>query len=255
MKVITLTNNKGGVAKTTSVYNIGAALGEMGYKVGLIDTEHQANLTARFDREILETQKDIATLVRTKTELEFNDFTPTQLKNVWIIPNLGDFKDHAFEKFKGLEQYVVLKKLIRQIKGFDYILIDTPPGMGKVTENAIIAADFLIIPINYDDDSIDGIEIVNFNLNLFNEHNFTKNTKVLGVLPTLVIKNAKINEIMKERLAKQFPNLNILKNEIPRSTYYVEARTLKEPIFIYKPDKIEYKLLAKEIINKINSYA
>lgn len=250
MKIITLINNKGGVAKTTTTHNLGCALAKLGKKVALMDLGPQANLTARFNDDIIKPSKDFLSIIRLNRPLVFDDFTKSNIENVWLIPNLKNFNDEVFNYEIGLDQFFVLSNLFSNLKDeFDFILIDTPPLIGKISQNALIASDYLILPIKFDLDSIEGAEVTLAYLESWKKRQDIK-AEVLGMVATHV-RGVQMNNFIINEVKKRDINCRVFKNSIPIYVGYDEARVAKQPVFEYKKDKTHYIELAKEVLNYV----
>lgn len=157
MKVIAFTNQKGGVGKTTSTSNVGAALAGRGFRVLLLDLDPQANLTD--DLGIKDPEQTI-------NKALFFDADPTPYRiteNLDLIAGsnaTAAFEAHAKAKYEGLES-IVLKDFFSSFKGkYDFLLIDSPPGLGMVVANIYAFADRLYIPLDIDKNAILGLNMV-----------------------------------------------------------------------------------------------
>jgi chromosome partitioning protein len=141
-KIIAVAIMKGGVGKTTSVLNIGAALAAKGYKTLLIDLDPQYNLSLALGVE--EAEDNIYTAIKAKVAppaLEITD-------NLYLIPSALELGRGEVEFNSEYERERLLKKLLQPIKkDYDFIIIDCPPSLGILTVNAIVAADYIISPI------------------------------------------------------------------------------------------------------------
>jgi chromosome partitioning protein len=246
MKIIALINNKGGVGKTTTSFNLGCAFAKLGKKVAMLDMDPQANLTSRFRDEVVQESKDLLTYIKSEIKLKSTDFSSTHIHDVSIIPNLKNFNDEVFNFKNDFEQYFAISDLLSNLKDeFDYIILDTPPTIGKIAQNAMIAADYLILPIRLDLDSVDGVEATLMYYNSLKKRQNIK-AKILGILPTHV-RQVGMNDFTFEDLRKRGIDNLIFKNQIPLAVAFDEARIAKQPIFVYERSKDHYLKLAEEI--------
>lgn len=141
-KVISISNHKGGVGKTTSAINIGAGLNKLGKKILLIDLDPQANLSQSLG--LIDQERTIYGALRGEHKLE-----PVEvLKGLDIIPSTLDLSGAEVEMSGEAGREYILKELIEPIRGsYDYVLIDTPPSLGLLTINSFVASDEILIPL------------------------------------------------------------------------------------------------------------
>ena len=153
MHTITVGNNKGGVAKTTTTVNLACSLARQGYKVGMIDLDAQSNLSDSYF--LYPKNTDIVSCFRraiqTKQKISQEDFVEVGT-NLWLLPNLKNITEGLFyELFDGQEgqkqRHLFFAYLLSELEAFDYLLIDTPPNLENRSISAILASDFLLIVI------------------------------------------------------------------------------------------------------------
>jgi chromosome partitioning protein len=141
-KVISISNHKGGVGKTTSAINIGAGLNKLGKKILLIDLDPQANLSQSLG--LLEPESTIYGALRGEYELQSIEI----LKGLEVIPSTLDLSGAEVEMSGEAGREYLLRELIEPIRAsYDYILIDSPPSLGLLTINAFTASDEVLIPL------------------------------------------------------------------------------------------------------------
>jgi chromosome partitioning protein len=250
--IIAITNQKGGVGKTTTSINISSALALMGKKVLLVDTDPQAHSTISVVNNPSRYEKSLYDVLMNKTEkietviVESNvpglDVAISKISMAKLEPSLlGDIEGH----FR-------MKDVLEPIKNkYDFILIDTPPTLGLITLNALVASTFILIPIQSSylclegtDDLLETIDKVRRIAN--------PRLKILGVLITLYDKRTNLSRDVAERLKKVFGN-KLLKTYISKSVKLEESPAYKESIFTYAPDSvgaIQYRKVAEEIIER-----
>ncbi len=253
--IIAITNQKGGVGKTTTSVNISAALALMGKKVLLIDMDPQAHSTistvmnpeqytkSLFDILMDKTEKIESIIVR--SNIPGLDMAVAKISMAKLEPSLlGEFDGH----FR-------LKDALEPIRHkYQYIFIDTPPTLGLITLNALVAASYILIPIQSSylclegtDDLLETIEKVRRIAN--------PQLKVLGVLITLYDKRTNLARDVVERIRKVFGN-KLFKTYISKSVKLEESPAYKESIFTYAPDSIgadQYRKVAEEILERAKS--
>lgn len=141
-KIFSISNHKGGVGKTTSTVNIGAALVNKGFKVLLVDLDPQSNLTQSLGI------RNIEISIYDNLRGEKNIKPIEAKKDMWVLPSSLDLSAAEIELSSEPGREYILKELLSQQKSkFDYILIDCPPSLGLLTINALTASDFVIIPL------------------------------------------------------------------------------------------------------------
>ncbi len=250
--IIAITNQKGGVGKTTTSINLSAAMALMGKKVLLLDMDPQAHSTISTVNNPGRYEKSLYDVLMNKTEklediivrsnIPGLDMGITKISMAKLEPALaGEFDGH----FR-------LKDAVEPIKNrYNYIFIDTPPTLGLITLNALVAANYILIPIQSSylclegtDDLLETIEKVK---RIANPH-----LKVLGVLITLYDKRTNLARDVVERIRRVFGD-KLLKTFISKSVKLEESPAYKESIFTYAPSSIgaeQYRKVAEEIMHR-----
>ncbi len=254
-RVISLTNNKGGVGKTTSTLNLGVGLANKGKRVLLIDLDPQASLTISLGLnskdfleasivQVLASEKDIKNCI-----LKLKD-------NVYIIPSnklLNDKEDVI--KNKPLSQ-ATLKVALEPIKSvFDYILIDCPPSLNIFTDNGLIASNEVFIPIEAEYLALQGtsqlVDKVNEMKNV-KQALFKEDLKITGVFLTKYDQRKNLNKQVKDVLEQTFKG-KVFNTNINTNVALAEAPSHQKDIFSYEPTSTgarDYEALAEEVIKQ-----
>ena len=147
VKVIAIANQKGGVAKTTTTHNLGAAMAAAGKRVLLIDLDSQASLTISVGLEPLEVERTIVDVLR-KDGTPFMECVQQLSDRLHIVTSIIDLAPMEMELLSRASREKILDRALREARGqYDYILIDCMPSLGMITINALVAADNVLIPV------------------------------------------------------------------------------------------------------------
>jgi chromosome partitioning protein len=245
--VLAFANQKGGVAKTTTTLNLGVALVEQGLRVLLVDLDPQGNLTMsqgwnpdEIDRsmfDVLVHRLPISEIVR-KNELDVA---------VSSIDLAG--AELALSSMIGRER-ALEKALLEVRESYDYVLIDTPPSLGLLTINALVAADGVIVPVQCEYLSLRGLVQLENTLSMIRE-NLNPNVAIQGILATMFDRRLLHSREAVEILKENFGDL-VLNTKIRKTVRYAEAPVKGQSIFKYDPSgeaASMYRDLAKEVLD------
>lgn len=245
MKVVSVINIKGGVAKTTSTVNIAALLASKLNKVLIVDLDPQANAT-KYLNMYSGSNKGTYEALRgeevqpLKTSFKV-DLLPSNIRLILseseILSDTRKSRENRMKKWINKQQY-------------DYVFIDCPPSLGTLTTNALVASDYVLVPLKIDKFALDGFEYLLNSIEEIKEE-FNEKLKLLGVFVTMD-KHTKINKEIKEELASalgdKFFNQTIRENvDVIKSTFYNAPVVISRPKANASKDYIE---LVKEIESK-----
>ena len=242
--IISISNHKGGVGKTTSTINIGAALHKLGYKVLIVDLDAQANLTHSLGLE--NEEKNIY-----KTLTEQVEITPLQYKeNFDIIASTLDMSAIDIELSGEAGREFILKERLSKIKDkYDYILLDTPPSLGLLTINAFTASDKILIPLQAEYLALQGLKKLS-DVIVKVKSRLNQNLELAGVFLTQFDSRKVLNREINTMVNNYFKD-KTLQAKIRDNVSLAEAPVNKMDIFSYD-DKSngakDYKELTKEIL-------
>jgi len=206
-KTISVFNQKGGVAKTTTVTNLGAALAINGNHVLIVDMDPQANATVSvgINDEDLETSiYDLLKLEEFKKGRILEGINKTSYDRLSIIPADISLSNAEINLSSVISRETILSRMLSEIKyDYDYILIDCPPSLGLLSVNALAASDYLIIPVSTAMFSIKGIKHLINSVNLVRK-SINPRLEIMGVLITMYDKRKKISKDIRESLEEAF---------------------------------------------------
>jgi len=242
-KVISISNHKGGVGKTTSVVNIGAGLNKLGRKVLLIDLDPQANLTQSLG--ITNPEHTIYGSLRGEYKLQ-----PLEvLDNLFIIPSTLDLSGAEIEMSGEAGREYILKELVEPIRSsYDYILIDTPPSLGLLTLNAFVCSELVLIPLQAQYLAIQGLSKLLEVIDKI-QRRLNKELKMGGVFITQYDSRKVLNRDVVNTIQKHFKD-KVFKTMIRENVALAEAPIWSLDIFRYNPKSYgaeDYLSLSMEI--------
>lgn len=247
-RVISFVNQKGGVAKTTSAANFGAALWKLGKRVLMVDFDPQTNLSGCFglhanDENIYKAMKNESAppIINIKEGMD-------------IIPADIELAQGELE-FYHTDYNFKLSNILKRLKPlYDYIVIDTGPSLGALMINALIASDRVLIPIQPEKFATRGLDMLLGTINRISQ-NTNPNLRVQGVFFTLVDKRLAMHEHYIGVISEEYSHLNVYKTLITSNTNLKEAQHEEVDIFEYAPKSagaMNYLNLAKEVVGMVD---
>lgn len=248
-KIIAVANQKGGVAKTSSVINLAAALTKMGKKVLVIDMDPQGNLTSGLNQK----DKFKVSIYNILTlDLPMRQaITNTEWTNLDLIPSSIKLANAELELSTVMGRETILRDAIAEekiAKDYDFILIDTNPSLGNLTINALVAAEGVIIPMEPEIYSLEGMDYLIKVISLIKKK-INKSLGVAGVLLTKVHPRTNIAKDFEEEVKATFKD-KVFKTKINLNVKVQEAQSERMPVVFFDEKAkaaIQYMELAKEI--------
>lgn len=250
MKVIAIINQKGGVAKTTSTINLAAYLAKAGKKTLIIDLDPQGNASSGLGVNRFDLSKCIYDGLIDNEPVR-NITLKTNVENLDIIPATIQLAGAEIEMVGMLTREYLLKNLIKEIRDYDFVLIDCPPSLGLLTINALTAANQYLVPIQCEYYALEGLGQLLKTIDLIKK-GLNPDLELAGALMTMY--NSTLNlssQVVAE--VKAFFGAKVYETIIPRSVRLSEAPSYGEPISTYAPSSkgaLAYEALAKEVIER-----
>lgn len=266
MRIIALMNQKGGVGKTTTTANLGAALAELGQRVCLIDLDPQAHLTINYG---MEPSPEVCSLYNVLVDQRsFLEAVHKVDENVALVPSSIDLAAAEIELVSVLGRETILKKRIEAAQhDFDFILLDCPPSLGLLTINSLAVADEVIIPMQPHFLALQGVGKLLETVSLVCRRMNPK-LKVSGIVLTMFdsqtrLSNEVVNDLnsfIEQAKGKPLPwaDARVFRTRIRRNIKLAESPSFGQTILKYEPHSngaADYRALAREVLGMSNPAA
>jgi chromosome partitioning protein len=249
-RVIAIANQKGGVGKTTTTVNLGAALAEMGYRVLVIDLDPQGNATTGLGIDARNFELSMYDVIMRDQSLE-DCIEPTSVKNLFVAPATIDLAGIEIELVPAFSREMKLKRAIDTVvDDFDFILIDCPPSLGLITVNGLAAAGEVMVPIQCEYYALEGLSQLLRNVNLVSS-NLNESLEVTTIVLTMFDARTRLSIDVANEVRLHFAD-RVCKSVIPRTVRLSEAPSFGQPITVFDPTSrgaVAYRELAQEVSN------
>jgi len=250
--IIAIANQKGGVGKTTTAFNLSSALAFLGKSILLVDTDPQAHSTVSSVRDSSKYAKSLYD-VMVDSNMKIRDvIVRSSVPGLEVVISKISMAKLEPMLLGEIDGHFRLRDVMEPIRNkYEFIIIDTPPTLGLITINALVAASYILIPIQSSylslegtDDLLETIEKIRKNVN--------PRLEILGVVITLHDKRTNISKDVVDRIKGVFGK-KVFKTIISKSVKLEESPAYKESIFTYAPysvGAIQYKKLAEEVVQR-----
>jgi len=247
-RVLAVANQKGGVGKTTTSVNLGAALAELGFRVLVIDLDPQGNATTGLGIDARNFELSMYDVLMRDSSLE-DCVEPTSMKNLFVAPATIALAGAEIELVPAFSRELKLKRAIESVlDDFDYVLIDCPPSLGLITVNALAAATEVLVPIQCEYYALEGLSQLMRNVHLV-ASNLNPKLDISTIVLTMYDARTKLADQVATEVRDHF-GTKVCRIVIPRTVRLSEAPSFGQPITAFDPASrgaIAYRELAKEV--------
>ena len=247
-RILAVANQKGGVGKTTTAVNLGAALAELGYRVLVVDLDPQGNATTGLGINPRNLESSIYDVLLHDVPIE-DCVEPTALRNLFVVPATIDLAGAEIELVPAFSRELRLRRALEANEGeFDFTLIDCPPSLGLITVNGLAAAGEVIVPIQCEYYALEGLGQLLRNVNLV-QSNLNPRLELSAIILTMYDGRTKLADQVATEVRSHFGD-KVCRNVVPRTVRLSEAPSFGQPIIVFDPTSrgaIAYRELAKEV--------
>ena len=249
--VLAVTNQKGGVGKTTTAVNVAAQLAMMRHRVMLVDLDPQGNATSSLGIEKDALELSLYDVFSGKAEVS-EVVQATGIENLFVLPATTELAQTEVDLVNQLSRETFLSRMMTAVDT-DVIIIDCPPALGLLTVNALTAADGVLIPVQAEYFALEGLGQLLQTIQLV-KHNLNSKLEIFGVVLTMFTKRTVLSEQVQKEVAEHFKE-KLFKTVVPRNVRLAEAPSFGKTIFEHdrwSKGAKAYKSLAAEIVKRAN---
>ena len=250
-KIIAITNQKGGVGKTTTSVNLSACVAAEGKRVLVVDADPQGNTSSGLGVRVKEKTPTVYEVMAGETPIE-QALCKTAVKGLMVLPADIRLAGAELELVELERREYRLKHLLKTIEGdFDFLFVDCPPSLGLLTVNALTAAQRVLIPIQCEYYALEGVSSLMNTVNRV-KHAFNPGLDIEGVLLTMLDARTNLGIQVVDSVKKHFKS-RVFATAIPRNVRLGEAPSHGLPIHLYDPRSLgadSYRRLAQEFLQR-----
>ena len=247
-RVVAIANQKGGVGKTTTTVNLGAALAELGFRVLVLDLDPQGNASTGLGLNPRDVEGSVYDVLLSDATLD-DIIEPTSLKNLFVAPATIDLAGAEIELVPVMSRELRLKKAIDDVRDdYDIVMIDCPPSLGLLTVNGLAASDDVIVPIQCEYYALEGLGQLLRNVGLV-QANLNPGLDVRGIVLTMYDARTKLADQVVSEVRAYFGE-KVYETVVPRTVRLSEAPSFGQPIIVFDSTSRgakAYRDLAKEV--------
>jgi chromosome partitioning protein len=248
-RIIALVNQKGGVGKSTTAVNLGAALAVEGRRVLVVDSDPQGNTTTGFGIEKMRLQRDVYDVLMQDASID-DVAQSTELETLTLVPATINLAGAEIELVSALSRETRLRQALAPVVSrYDFVLIDCPPSLGLLTINALTAAEEAIIPVQAEYYALEGLSQLTAVVSRVREA-LNPALHISGVLVTMFDGRTRLAMEVLDELERFFPR-EMFKTQIPRNIRLSEAPSFGKPVILFDVKSRgaqAYTALAKELL-------
>jgi chromosome partitioning protein len=247
-RIMAIANQKGGVGKTTTAVNLGAALAELGYRVLVVDLDPQGNATTGLGINARNLQSSIYDVLLNDLSLE-DCIEPTAVRNLFLAPATIDLAGAEIELVPAFSRELRLRRALASLgDDYDFTLIDCPPSLGLLTVNGLAAATEVVVPIQCEYYALEGLGQLLRNVELV-KRNLNTTLDLGAIILTMYDARTKLSDQVTKEVRQHFGG-KVCRNIVPRTVRLSEAPSFGQPIIVFDSTSrgaIAYRELAKEV--------
>lgn len=251
--IVSMCNQKGGVGKTTTTINLGAALVETGRKVLLVDFDPQGSLSVGLGINPHQLERSVYNLLLSRQYEPQEVITETSTPGLDVLPSNIDLSAAEVQLVSEVAREQTLKRVLDKLRGeYDFILIDCPPSLGLLTINALTASDYVVMPLELEFFALRGIALLTDTVSKVQDR-LNPDLEVLGLLGTMFDSRTIHGREVLERVVQAFGE-QVFHTVIRRTVRFPETTVAGEPITSYasnSPGAESYRQLAREVLLRV----